>query len=98
LTFIAAVWRPTAKLRALPRVKVRHGVALVATRVTSDVYGDTRPVQGASVNVAGYSAKTNRAGVAVLRVPLNGARSRTIQLMASAGNTFVPAHSRVRLP
>jgi hypothetical protein len=87
-----------SKLRAQSRVKVVHGVALVTIQVSSDIYGETRPVQGATVELDGRTARTNRAGVAVLGISLSGARSRTMQLTAAAGNTFVPARSQVKLP
>ncbi len=82
------------RIELSPRVRTRGRIAIVTARVSSDIDGDIRPVEGATIKAAGRSATTNRMGIAMLRIPVGGhGRRAAIRLTASAGNTFVPAES-----
>ncbi len=72
--------------------RVAGGVATLTVRVSSDIAGDRRPVQGATVSVAGARAVTGAAGVAVLRVAAGGPARLTV----NAGNAFRSAVLTVR--
>ena len=89
-------------LELTPRVRVARHAALVTVSVSSDVYGDTRPVQGATVVLAGRSATTDAAGVSTLRIPLRATRRGrhpvTVAVASTAGDTFLPAWSTLVLP
>jgi hypothetical protein len=65
----------------------RKGNQLRAT-VTADVYGDVRPVSGATVRVGEVSARTNAVGVATIDL---GDRGGVFTVTAEAGDTFLPA-------
>jgi hypothetical protein len=74
---------------------VRRSRTTFAVTVSADVYGDSRPVQNALVTFAGLSARTDAHGRAIIRVHARGKRARTV--IASAGDTFIPARAHVRL-
>lgn len=80
-----------SKLILTRSVRTRGGVEIITARVRSDVYGDERPVQGATVSLAGRHATTGRNGVAKLRISLRR-RRLTGRLTASAG-TFIAART-----
>lgn len=87
-----------SRLRVSDHVRRAGGVAIIVVRVTSDVYGETRPVQGAKVTAGGHSAVTGRSGTATLRIPLKGRDKQTsVRLRASAGDTFIPARTMANL-
>ena len=69
------------------RLSVTRKGNRVQAVVTADVYGDLRPVAGASVQVGALRAQTDRHGAASLE--LSGPGDRTVT--ATAGDTFVAA-------
>lgn len=83
-----------SKLQLTRSVHVRRGVALITARVLADVYGERRPVRGATVSLGRRHATTGRTGVAVLRVPLGSHRRLRGRLRAAAGTTFTPVAAR----
>ncbi|HSW14786.1 MAG TPA: hypothetical protein VLI06_18220 [Solimonas sp.] len=85
-------------LTLTPSVQVDGGRATVSVRVTSDIHGDVRPVQGARVKFAGIEKTTDARGLAVFTVGLGQLGGKSSALSASAGDTFVPAQGSVALP
>ncbi len=85
-------------LKLAPAVRVARHVAIVTARVSADVYGETRPVEGAIVTIDGRTATTNSKGIARVRIPARKGRRVRTQIIARAGNTFTPAAMRIRLP
>ncbi|WP_181792704.1 hypothetical protein [Streptomyces sp. WELS2] len=65
---------------------------VVTSRVTADIGGDTRPVQGATVRIGLLHARTGPDGTAVLTLP---AGQQSGDVTASAGDTFLPARAPV---
>jgi hypothetical protein len=76
----------------------RGRFAVLTARVSSDVYGDRRAVQGATVYFGDLDATTAPNGVAVLTVPVEAGRRLRGTLSATAGNTFIPAKVRAAVP
>lgn len=74
-------------------------------RVTASIFGagmneseaDTRPIQRATVVVAGHRLQTNAAGTAALSLP-TGSRRRSYRVTVTAGDTFLPARLTVTVP
>jgi WD40-like Beta Propeller Repeat len=85
-------------LKLAPSVRIAGHVASVTARVSADVYGETQPVQGATVTIDGRAAQTNRHGLARLRIPVKAGRRIRTRILARAGNTFIPAALKIRLP
>ncbi len=81
-----------------PLVRYAHGVAIVTARVSADVYGETRSVQGATITIDGRDASTTANGIARLRIPIRTGRLVSTRIAARAGNTFIPAALRIGLP
>lgn len=67
----------------------------VTGRVTAEIHGDERPVQGATVRIGAHTALTAADGTATLTLP---GGPRTVQVTATAGDTFLPAHVTVPPP
>lgn len=86
-----------SRLSMAVHLRRQHGTAVVVAHVASDIHGDERPVQGATVTAAGRRARTDRDGDAVLHLRLARQR-RNVGITASAGNTFVPTHHPLHLP
>jgi hypothetical protein len=82
-------------------VRVVRGTARIVARVTADVYGDERPVQGATVSVGRTRARTDPTGTATIRLRVGSlppSRSRRrVRITASAGDTFIPTATTVWL-
>ncbi len=95
---------PRASRLAVSRtVRIAHSIVIVNVRVSADIYGDRRSVEGASVKLAGRVAITDRQGVATLRIPLRSGRHAVkqrvvVRITASAGNTFIPTSTSAQLP
>lgn len=70
----------------------------VTGRVTADIHGDERPVQGATVRIGAHSALTGPDGTATLTTPGNPPddRPQTIEVTATAGDTFIPTKTTIR--
>lgn len=85
-------------LTLTPSVQVDGNRAAVSVRVSSDIHGDVRPVQGARVSFAGEERISDRQGLAVFAVGLGRSAGGARPLSASAGDTFVPAQTSVALP
>ncbi|HUA45499.1 MAG TPA: hypothetical protein VMA77_09750 [Solirubrobacteraceae bacterium] len=85
-------------LTARANAWVAHGVATITAHITADVYGDTRPVQGAAVTIDQSNATTNADGNAELRIPVRENRPVNTTILARAGDTFTPAELHIRLP
>jgi len=82
---------PRASKLALRWSTRRRGDAYVLTaHISSDVYGERRPVEGATVSFGRHSATTTGTGIAVLRLPAAAGRRLTGKLSVTAGNTFLP--------
>lgn len=80
------------------RVRARRsGRAAVRVTVSATVLGLERPVRRATVRLAGRRVLTDERGVAVVRIPrrLTGA---TRAVAVSAGDTFDPGRTSIRLP
>jgi hypothetical protein len=79
-------------LTATARPSPHHRLQITG-RVTADIHGDERPVQGATVRIGAHTARTGPDGTVVLTVPA-GSRE-TVHLTATAGDTFLPAETTV---
>ena len=69
---------------------------ILTLHVTANSHGDIRPVEGATVKLLGRVLTTDRRGLAVVKLSPSGVQ-RTITATTSAGNTFTPASTRVKL-
>jgi hypothetical protein len=93
--------------RVAARAVIRRGTAAarIAVHVTASIYGagmdelgsDTRPIQAATVFVAGRRLSTDVAGVAKLSLP-EGVRRRRYRLRVTAGDTFIAAQGTITVP
>jgi len=83
------------RLAVSAKVRRRGRARLVTATVTAGIAGDRRPVQGATVRVAGRHGVTDRRGRVRVRVPRARARRQTMR--ATAGDTFAPARVSIRL-
>ncbi len=84
------------RLRATVETR-RHGHAIVVSvRVSADIAGDTRPVQGAAVALGTRTRHTSRRGIA--RFVLRPRTGRRVHVSISAGNTFRAFSARVSVP
>jgi hypothetical protein len=82
---------PTPPPLQLSATKVRAGGSyLVSFLVRSDIAGDRRPVQGATVTVGDLTATTGSTGRTTLTVPV-GVIDAGVTAEATAGDTFRPA-------
>lgn len=73
-----------------------HHRLTITGRVTADIHGDERPVQGATVRVGSETSRTGPDGTAVLTVPAGS--QETVQVTTTAGDTFLPAGTTVPVP
>ncbi|MEE1928870.1 hypothetical protein V1J52_11890 [Streptomyces sp. TRM 70351] len=76
------------------------GHLTVTARVTADIHGDERPVQGATVRIGAHTALTGPDGTATLTVPCGTTPDRraTAEVTATAGDTFLPASTTITPP
>ncbi|TDT25915.1 hypothetical protein EV562_11779 [Streptomyces sp. BK208] len=63
----------------------------IKARVTADIHGDERPVQGAAVRVGTDTAVTGPDGTVILPAPAGP--QETVEVTATAGDTFLPART-----
>jgi hypothetical protein len=90
-------------LTLIPTARVVRGTALIVARVTADVYGDQRPVQGATVTIGHTRARTDSTGTATIRLrigslpPARRRRRRRVRITASAGDTFIATATTIWL-
>jgi hypothetical protein len=88
-------------LTLISRARVVRDTALIVARVTADVYGDQRPVQGATVTIGHTRVRTEPTGTATIRVRIGSlppSRSRRrVRITASAGDTFIPTATTIWL-
>jgi hypothetical protein len=73
------------------RLDLRRSGSKVVAMVTGDVYGDVRPVMNATVRWGAGVARTDADGHAVLPAQA----TTTGEVVATAGDTFVPASARL---
>jgi hypothetical protein len=100
---------PASLPRATPLVvhqglRVRRGQPSVAVHVTATIFGagltetsaDSRPVQDATVDVAGREVHTDANGFASLLLPTSPT-PRRYTMLVTAGDTFLPARTTVEV-
>ncbi|XAY04332.1 hypothetical protein DSM112329_01165 [Paraconexibacter sp. AEG42_29] len=75
----------------------RTGTLRVRVTVRATILGDSRPVRGARVLLAGRRTRTNAAGVATVRLP-RAVKRGVRAVVATAGDTFDRGRATVRLP
>jgi hypothetical protein len=81
-----------AQAKASPlRLDLKRSGNRVRASVTSDVYGDVRPVMNATIRFGAASVKTDARGQAMLPI----SRGETPEIVATAGDTFLAARATV---
>lgn len=88
--------RPS-KLTANSSATWEMGWSTITTRVTSNIHGDVRPVQGAIVTLNGEQGVTDATGEAMIRVRVTSGSPTLGTVRISAGDTFAETTTSVRL-